>query len=60
MKKAKTALAALAIAGFVVAPGAAMAAEESAPNDPVKTVGCGIVTIITLPIVILGGDGPNC
>ncbi len=58
----KKTLAALAIAGLVMAPVVATAADMDPPptKDPVRTVGCGIVTIIMLPIIILGGDGPGC
>jgi hypothetical protein len=60
----KKTLAALAIAGLVMAPVVVTAADMDTapppPRDPISTVGCGIVTIIMLPIIILGGDGPNC
>lgn len=58
MKKTKTVLAALAIAGFVMSPIAASAADK--PRDRVTAVGCVILTIITLPILILTGDQPRC
>jgi len=58
MNKTRTVLAALAISGFVMAPITASAADK--PRDPVKAVGCAVLTIITLPILILTGDQPRC
>ncbi len=46
------------VAGFVAAPIAAVAAEK--PKDPVRTIGCGIWTIVTLPIAILTGKPQKC
>ena len=63
MKKTKMALAALGIAGLVMSPVVVTAADMDPPPpppDPLGAIGCGIATIITLPIVILGGSGPNC
>ena len=57
MNTMKKLVIAATVAGFVAAPVTAFAGEK---KDPVKTVGCGVVTIITLPIAILGGDTPKC
>ena len=57
MKTVKTTVAAMAIAGFVMAPVGAVAGDG---KDPVRTVGCGILTIATAPIWIITGDKPNC
>lgn len=57
MKSVKTSVALLALVGFAMVPVGAVAAEG---KDPVRTVGCGIVTIATAPIWIITGDKPNC
>ncbi|MGI9413931.1 MAG: hypothetical protein ACR2PM_09685 [Hyphomicrobiales bacterium] len=57
MKTVKTSLAAMAVVGFVMSPVGAVAGQG---KDPVRTVGCGIVTIATAPIWIFTGDKPDC
>lgn len=57
MKLIKASVAVLALLGFAMTPMGPVAAEG---KDPVKTVGCGIITIATAPIWIITGDKPKC
>ena len=57
MKLIKASVAVLALLGFAMTPLGPVAAEG---KDPVKTVGCGIITIATAPIWIITGDKPKC
>lgn len=57
MNTMKKLVIAATVAGFVSAPVAAFAGDK---KDPVKTVGCGVATIVLLPVTILTGKGPNC
>jgi hypothetical protein len=57
MKNLKSGLAAMALFGIVLAPGVSYADPVT---DTVQGVGCGVVTIITLPIKILTGGEPGC
>lgn len=57
MKTLKSALAAVAIFGFVLAPGVSYADPVT---DTVQGVGCAVVTIVTLPIKIITGGEPGC
>ncbi len=57
MKSFKAGLAAIAVAGLMMAP---VSASADPVTDGVETVGCGIVTIITFPIKILTGGEPGC
>jgi hypothetical protein len=58
MKTLKSALAAVAIFGFVLTPGTSYA--DDPVTDTVQGVGCAVVTIVTLPIKIITGGQPGC
>jgi len=59
MAKLKIAFAALAVAGLVAAAPVAKAGDDPV-GTAVKGVGCAVVTVVTLPIAILGGNEPGC
>jgi len=62
MKSIKTALATLAVCSIALTPVQAFAEDDAADTAGgiISGVGCGIVTIVTLPILILGGEQPSC